>query len=113
MAWVVVHSTTHLPVVVLIKARVSEDVKVLMTNHLQIFPQVGFVSHNLDPEKVIVFISMKVWNICLQSKSNSKKSVTLQTFLGLAPKFHIVACATKRRRSACNFKGRRGNLTNQ
>ena len=33
----------------------------------------GFLGHNINPGKVYIFAATKVFNICLQSKSNFKK----------------------------------------
>ena len=54
---------------------------------------------------------MKVFNICLQSKSKLQKS-ELKTLLGSVPKFQIVASATKRKKDHLQFLGLRKQACN-
>ena len=75
MNWAFVHSKTWLLVVTLFKARVSENVKVFITNQNKYLEKQRCVGHNLDPMKIFLFTPIKVFNISLQSKENSLKNV--------------------------------------
>ena len=50
----------------------------------------GFLGHSLDIIKILIFIYMKVFNLCLQSKATPKECIELKNLLGSTPKFQII-----------------------
>jgi hypothetical protein len=65
------------------------NVKLPIANQRQIFSKKQeYVGYNLDPMKVFIFTSTKVFNMCLQS------NLELKTLLGSTIKFQIVVGAT-------------------
>ena len=55
--------------------------------------------------QVLIFTSMEVFSICLQSKETPKECLKLKTLLGSTPEFQVVVGAIGRKTDCMQFLG--------